>query len=64
MGWVEGDDPAVRWREIPAFFEQFDFDRSTELPDGFERFARSGKNREILENLAKRDISSTPQQKN
>jgi len=64
MGWVEGDDPVVRWREIPAFFEQFDFDRSTVLPDGFERFARSGKNREILENTAKRDISSTPQRKN
>jgi hypothetical protein len=57
MGWVEGDDPLVRWREIPAFFEQFDFDRSTELTDGFERLARSGKNREILDNIAKGDIS-------
>ena len=63
MGWVERDDPLVRWREIPAFFEQFDFDRSTELPDGFERFARSEKNRGILDNMAADDVAPTPERK-
>ena len=63
MGWVEGDDPLVRWREIPAFFEQFEFDKSTELPDGFEWFAQSGKNRAILDNMAKGDFAPAPEPK-
>ncbi len=60
MGWVEGDDPAVHWREVPAFFGQFEFDRSTELQEGFERFAHSAKNREMLESAARRDGSPAP----
>jgi hypothetical protein len=63
MGWVEGDDPTVRWREIPEFFEQFDFDRSTPLPDGFERMARSERNREIVESLLSGDASRVTGQK-
>ncbi len=63
MGWVEGDDPAVRWREIPKFFERFDFDRSTNLPDGFQRIARSKKNQEILKNPQNYDASKGPWQK-
>lgn len=64
MGWVEGDDPAVHWREIPELFERLDFDRSTGLADGFVRLAHSEKNREILENLIKSDaLQGSGQQK-
>lgn len=52
MEWVEGDDPVVRWRDIPTYFRQFDFDRSTARPDGFLRLAGSAKNRTLLEGAA------------
>ena len=52
LRWVEGDNPALRWADVPAFLNLFDYDRRTELPVGFSRLARSEKNRRILEPLA------------
>ena len=47
-GWAEGDDPNLRWREIPAFFRQFVFDRDIGGHDGFSRLARTPSNEKSL----------------
>ena len=52
LGWVEGDDPDVRWHDVPAFLSQLEFDSSTARPDGFVRLARSDRNRAMLGPLA------------
>jgi hypothetical protein len=39
--WVEGDNPAVHWKDIESFFKTISFDRSTARPDGFLRISRS-----------------------
>jgi len=49
--WVEGDNPALRWADVPAFLTAFDYDVRTALPEGFARLARSDKNRRMLERL-------------
>jgi hypothetical protein len=50
-GWVEGDDSAIHWREIPGFFARLDFNRQIGGDDGFLRLPQSGRNREILNEL-------------
>jgi hypothetical protein len=45
--WVEGDNPAVHWREVPAFFNGLEFDPGTSV-SGFERLLPSPGNRERL----------------
>jgi 4-amino-4-deoxy-L-arabinose transferase-like glycosyltransferase len=47
--WVEGDDRRIRWIDLPATFEQLEYD-SKILPgaDGFLRVAQTQPNRELL----------------
>ena len=46
--WVEGDDPRIKWRELPGFFGQFATDRSEGGADGFVRLADTPANRTTL----------------
>ena len=48
-GWVEGDYPTVRWTDTRRFFSQLDADSDVGGVDGFERLAKSEKNRAVLE---------------
>ncbi len=50
--WVEGDNPQLHWRDVPAFFRRLDFDRDTGGADGFLRIARSAKNEALFRSLA------------
>jgi len=47
--WVEGDDPNLRWKEIPSYFGTFTFDRDVGGSDGFKRVARTPGNQASLE---------------
>jgi hypothetical protein len=48
-GWVEGDDPRIRWAELPATFSGFEFDTKVLVGnDGFLRVAESENNRRRL----------------
>jgi hypothetical protein len=47
-GWVEGDDSAIQWRELPGFFTRLEFDGRIGGPDGFVRLPKSVRNRELL----------------
>ena len=49
--WVEGDNPVIHWRDIPAFFGGFDFDIQTRRPDGFMRLAHTPQNQSRLVEL-------------
>ena len=42
--WAEGDNPNVRWRDVPAFFRTLEFDRESSGADGFVRIAQSAGN--------------------
>jgi hypothetical protein len=42
--WVDGDNPAVRWKDLSPFFRPFDFDAATSRRDGFLRLARTPQN--------------------
>jgi hypothetical protein len=46
--WTEGDNPAVHWRDVPAFFRTLEFDAETSAGNGFARLRRSPANRERL----------------
>jgi hypothetical protein len=50
--WVEGDDPRIRWRDLPDFFTQIDTDARSGGPDGFLRLAESPANLALLNRLA------------
>lgn len=47
-GWVENDDPSVRWVDVRDFFRQFDIATDVGDADGFIRIARSLRNQKIL----------------
>lgn len=48
-GWVEGDDPRIRWPELPAAFSGLEFDAKVLVGnDGFLRVAESEYNRRRL----------------
>jgi hypothetical protein len=49
LQWVEGDNPDIRWADVPAFLRQFEYDRESSRPDGFVRLTRSLRSREALE---------------
>lgn len=51
-GWTEADDPHLKWRDLPAFFEGFAFDGESGGPDGFLRIARNPANQARLEAAA------------
>jgi hypothetical protein len=46
--WVEGDNPAIHWRDLPAFFRGLDFDTQTRRADGFMRLAHTQANQSRL----------------
>ena len=46
--WVEGDNPAVHWKDLPAFFAAFGFNAVTPGPRGFLRLAHTPQNVELL----------------
>ncbi len=47
--WVEGDDPRIRWSDLPAAFSQLETDRKIDLGgDGFLRVAQTQANRDLL----------------
>lgn len=50
--WVEGDDPAIHWPEVPEFFREFQFDLQIGHSDGFVRLASTKSNRLMLDHLA------------
>jgi hypothetical protein len=51
--WVEGDDPRIRWSELPAAFSGLEFDARVLVGnDGFLRVAETEKNRHRLAALA------------
>ncbi len=49
-GWVEGDHPTVQWTDTRRFFGRLDADSDVGGVDGFERIAKTEKNRATLEN--------------
>lgn len=54
--WVEGDDPRIRWAELPPFFEQFQTDAAVNSgEDGFVRLAQTPSNKLLLERLVAED---------
>lgn len=54
--WVEGDDPRIRWAELPPFFGQFQTDRAiNDGQEGFVRLADNPANRLLLEQLLAAD---------
>jgi len=54
LGWVEGDNPSIHWKDILDFFAELDLDLRTAERNGFARLARSAANSQVLEALAKR----------
>jgi len=48
--WVEGDHPAIHWRDVPAFFRGFEYDGDTGAR-GFLRLARTARNEAELRRL-------------
>lgn len=49
--WAEGEDPHVRWVDLPVFFARLEQDRLIGDKDGFFRIARSDANRMLFESL-------------
>ncbi len=50
-GWVEGDDPSVRWADVSAFFRQFSTDAFVGGEDGFLRIRPDGATGDALRTL-------------
>jgi hypothetical protein len=50
--WVEGDNPRVHWRDVPAFFRTLEFDKNSGGGDGFLRIAHSAGNEALFQKLA------------
>jgi hypothetical protein len=48
-GWVEGDDPRIRWRDLTTFFRSLAFDERLGGDDGFRRVAKDEPNLAVLE---------------
>ncbi|HEY2842990.1 MAG TPA: hypothetical protein VGJ09_05040 [Bryobacteraceae bacterium] len=42
--WTEGDNPALKWSDFPAWFRRFSFDADVGGPDGFLRLAHTPEN--------------------
>ncbi len=51
--WVEGDDPALSWRDLHAFFKALETDEEVGGDDGFLRVKVSPANRRRLREVAK-----------
>jgi len=50
-GWVEGDDSAIRWIQVPQFCRQFQFDKKIGNSDGFVRIAPTRANQALIDQL-------------
>lgn len=50
-GWVEGDDRAIRWAQVPEFCRKFQYDKKLGNSDGFVRLAPTQTNRAVLERM-------------
>ena len=51
--WVEGDNPAVRWKDVPQFLRALEADADTMRPDGFVRLRRSRDAVEQMERISR-----------
>lgn len=51
LRWVEGENPKVHWKDVPAFFHTLEFDRDTGGADGFLRISPSPANKARLKTL-------------
>ena len=49
--WVEGDDRAIHWSQVPEFCRQFQYDKKIGDADGFVRLAATETNRALLDRL-------------
>ena len=49
--WVEGDDPRVRWRDLPEFLRPLEYDKETPDSEGFRRIHHSLQNEAALRKL-------------
>jgi hypothetical protein len=49
--WVEGDNPAVHWPDVPQFLRTLEFDGQTPSADGFVKLRRSAAVLERLDGL-------------
>jgi hypothetical protein len=52
--WVEGDDPRIKWRDLPLFFSRLDREPAVGGEDGFAKLEDDSKNREILQQVVQR----------
>jgi hypothetical protein len=50
--WAEGDDPRLKWADVPAFFRPFATDDEVGGDDGFVRLARTPANEALLARTA------------
>jgi hypothetical protein len=50
-GWVEGDDAAIRWSQVPEFCRQFQYDKKIGDSDGFVRLAPTQTNHTLLDDV-------------
>lgn len=54
--WIEGDDPRIKWAELPSFFQQFQTDASVgSEANGFVRLAKTPVNVSLLSQLRSAD---------
>lgn len=51
--WVEGDDPRIKWSDLPAFFSRLDRGATVGGEDGFAKLEDDSKNRETLEQVVR-----------
>lgn len=59
-GWVEGDDPYLKWHDFPDFFRQLSTDSDLGGGDGFWRIAHTPSNENFLQQAAVMPPSETP----
>jgi len=58
-GWVEGDDPRIRWVDFHAFFEKLDLGNAFGGADGFSEILRT-KGNQLLFDAASIDLAPVP----
>jgi hypothetical protein len=58
--WVEGEDPNLRWVDLPSFFRKLESAREVGGEDGFFLVAPTAANRQFLEQTAAAQPPSSP----
>jgi hypothetical protein len=51
--WVEGDDPRIKWTDLPTFFSRLDREPAVGGQDGFAKLEDDSNNREILQEVVR-----------